>query len=93
MSFVHLPHKRAAEQHAIKRLFQRRGIIITAAEYRQLTAMCADGRAPTLAPAWGGGTIHRLQHRGEALFAVYKSELEAIVTFLPVAPMELRSAP
>jgi|HubBroStandDraft_3_1064219.scaffolds.fasta_scaffold41266_3 hypothetical protein len=88
MPFVSLSREKAAEQRALKRLFQRFGFSLTTAEYRALSTMCADGRAPPLALGRAGNTIHCLQIRGREVYAIWDFDLNAIVTFLPGKPME-----
>jgi hypothetical protein len=92
MGFVQLTHEQAAEQHALRRLFQRVGFAITAAEYRVLCAMCADGRAPSLGAARSGNTLHHVVVRGKDLAVIYSKEIGAILTFLHRhQPRELRT--
>lgn len=93
MAFVNLPHRVAAQQHAVKRLFQRHGVALTTAEYRELSAMCADGRATPLAKVRSGNTIHRVALRGREVWVIFDGDLGAIVTFLPATPKEIQLGP
>ena len=89
--FVHLPHTKAVEQHALKRMFQRFGFSITTADYRELCAMCADGRAPVVTKARTGGTFHRFNFRGREIYAIFRADYPGIVTFLS-KPQEILNA-
>jgi hypothetical protein len=86
-----MTYRNSARAHAICRLFDRYAIWITKAEYRELSAMIARGECPKLAGGQGGCTIHKLRIHGDEVWAVYKPEIQAIVTFLPnQTPFELR---
>ena len=94
---MRLLHRHSAEVHAIRRLYQRCGIIITASELRALSAECRDGRSPVLAQGRGDhpkrGTIHMVYLRGRSVYVAFRADIGTIITFLPGIPEEIRNAP
>lgn len=86
-----MTHRGAMRMHAIRRLFQRHGMVITNTEFGQMVAAIADGRNPALGPARCGGTLHAFTMRGRTVYAVWNVEEACIATFLPSGvPWELR---
>lgn len=85
-----MPHAEAMMNHAIRRLFQRHGIIISIAEYKALTDQCADGTAPPLGIGSHEGTFHRVTFRKRDLWLVYRHDQRAVVSFYPGEPAIMR---
>lgn len=65
-------------QHALRRAFERYGLILTYGELRDLKRIVAGGRARHVRD-----NVWRVEWRGLLLRLVYSPETDAIVTFLP----------
>lgn len=72
-----------ARLHAIRRLWQRHGIILSDAEYDAIGHGIAVGLYKQIALGMHARQIYELVHRGRTLFAVWDARINAIVTFLP----------
>lgn len=95
MRFIDYPHFNNARQHALKRAFQRWGLVVTLAEYSEMSAACRDGKVPVVADSTQtkGATVHIVNHRNRQLWAVFNPELGCIVTFLKCGkPEDIRNA-
>ena|ERR1700677_4162924 len=87
-----LVHVENMQNHAIKRLFERYGIVLPIPDYRKFCRMCMDGTSPPLVRGAGESTIHKLEFRGKTLWAIFRFDQRAIATFLPKTPHEIRKA-
>jgi len=83
-------HPEAMMAHAIRRLFERHGIIITIADYKAMTALCRDGTSPPLGIGSKEGTYHLLRIRQREIWAVYRHDKQSIVSFYAGEPAKLQ---
>jgi hypothetical protein len=95
MGFEHHSHPNNARQHAIKRAFERWGIVITNAEYLEMSKACESGHAPLIAESTRtkGSTVHAVKHRDRELWAIFNPSIGCIATFLKCGkPEDIRHA-
>jgi hypothetical protein len=92
MRFIDYPHFNNARQHALKRAYQRWGLAISNIEYSEMSLACKT--LPVVAKSEkGNNTVHKVDHRGRQLWAVFNPELGCIVTFLKCGkPEDIRNA-
>lgn len=76
-------HKYAQKLHAMRRVYQRYGILIEPVFYNQFSKSIAEGKYPSVGPGRVGGTRHIIKHKGKELVAVFDEETQQIATFLP----------
>lgn len=81
--FVHLSHRDAMIRHAIKRLYQRKGILLSNPEYEAIADKVRSGAHPQVATDRWGRRVHRVEYRGAVVFAIWDAERDAICTFFP----------
>jgi hypothetical protein len=69
--------------HAIRRLWQRRGIILSDAEYEAIVTGIRAGLYKQIAMGEKRRPIYELVYRDKTVCAVFDREYDAVVTFLP----------
>ena len=79
----HLTHLQAIERHALRALWERRGVAFSASQYLDLCAKCFNGDMPIEMKDDRGQPVYRVDVRGSAMFAIWSIEHAHIVTFLP----------
>jgi len=69
--------------HAVRRLWQRRGVALSDAQYEALCAGIRAGLYHVSCSGADGSVVYRLIIQEKTVFAVWRSDFDAIVTFLP----------
>jgi hypothetical protein len=77
-------HRETQRTHAIRRAFERYGMVISNREYERILDMIAEGKSIVLGAARTGGEMHEVVLRRRTLIAVYRREDRTIPTFLPI---------
>lgn len=78
-----LTHLQAVERHALRALWERRGVAISAAQYLDICVACMLGQHPMELRDYKGSPVYRVDVRGTWMFAVWSVQHARIVTFLP----------
>jgi hypothetical protein len=81
--FVHLPLREAMVRHAIKRMWQRRGVLLSRPDYDAIAQNIRSGAIAKSCDAAKGCTAHSLTYRGQNVVAIWSPEHDCIVTFYP----------
>lgn len=69
--------------HAVGRLWQRRGIILSDAEYEAIVSGIRAGLYKQIATGERNRPIFEFVYRDKTVLAVWDAEFSAVVTFLP----------
>jgi len=85
-------HQDNCRRHALRRAWDRYGLVIGAKELAALEARIAAGKMRLLRRHPDGVGVYRLRYRGRRLYLVYDPALERVVTFLPSGWAERRPA-
>jgi hypothetical protein len=69
--------------HAIGRLWQRRGVILSDAQYEAIVHGIRVGCYKQIAVGDKQRQIFEITHRGNTVYAVFDPQFDCVVTFLP----------
>lgn len=76
-------HKYAQKLHAMRRVYQRYGILVDPPDYSRMCNDIISGKNQSIGPGRAGGTMHVVKHRGQDLVAVFDDKTQQVATFLP----------
>lgn len=77
-----MKHQESQKRHAIKRAYQRYGVILTDEKYDKLLSLTKNGFASTVLIQTNNSLIKTIDFEGNKLFFVFDKRNQAIVTFL-----------
>lgn len=77
-----MKHQESQKRHAIKRAYQRYGVVLTDEKYDKLLSLTKNGFASTVLIQTNNSLIKTIDFEGNKLFFVFDKRNQTIVTFL-----------
>jgi hypothetical protein len=75
-------YEESQKRHAIKRAYERYGIVLSNEKYNKLLSLVKEGFASTVLTQTNNSSILSIDFEGKKLFFVFNKNFQTIVTFL-----------